>query len=69
MRRFLAWIGLVLAVGGFVVLAISIWKNIHFLIPVGMILGAFILLTVAKRMPSDIPEKGEEKEVEGDEKK
>lgn len=67
MRRALAWIGLVLAVGGFVILALSIWLNIHFLIPVGMILAAFILLTVAKKMPSDVPEKSETKEADGNE--
>ena len=67
MRRALAWIGLVLAVGGFVILALSIWLNIHFLIPVGMILAAFILLTVAKKMPSDDKDKSETKEADGNE--
>lgn len=54
MRRLLAILGLILAIGGFVLLALSILLNIHFLIPVGMIFGAFLLLTAAKKMPSDL---------------
>lgn len=66
MRRAFAWIGLALAGGGFVLLALSIRLNIHFLIPVGMIAGAFILLLLARRMPSDIPDKPDNKEAEGE---
>ena len=62
MRRALAILGLVLAVGGFIVLAVSVWLNIHFLIPVGMIFCSFIILTVVKKMPSDT----DKKTVEGD---
>ena len=65
MRRFLAWLGIALAVGGFVLLALSIWLNVHFLIPVGMIAVAFACLFFAKRMSSDLPDK---KEGEGEEK-
>lgn len=52
MRRMTAWIGIVLAVAGFVLLALSIWLDIYYLIPVGMILAAFIALLIAKRMPA-----------------
>ncbi len=67
MRRLLAWLGIVLAVGGFVLLGLSIWLNIHFLIPVGMIAGAGILLVIAKNMPSDTPEKKADGEEKGNE--
>lgn len=61
-RRALAWLGLVLAAAGFVILAVSIWFNINFLIPVGMIFAAFIILTVVRKMPSDLPENDEKKD-------
>lgn len=65
MRRALAWIGIILSVGGFVLLALSIWLNIHFLIPVGMIVAAGLLLIAVKKMPESAPEKsGEEKKDE-----
>ncbi|MBO4384364.1 MAG: hypothetical protein J5854_02945 [Clostridia bacterium] len=53
MRRLTAWIGIVLAAAGFALLVLSIWLNIYYLIPIGMILAAFIALLIAKRMPSD----------------
>lgn len=51
MRRFLAWVGILLAVAGFVVLAFSIRWKVHFLVPVGMILAAFLVLLLVRRMP------------------
>lgn len=66
MRRLVAWIGIVLAVSGFVLLALSIWLDIHYLIPVGMIAAAFAALIIARRMPAEAdtedrsePESGE----------
>jgi hypothetical protein len=56
LRRIVAWIGIVLAVGGFTVLALSLWLGIHFMIPVLMIAAAFGALVIARRMPSDIVE-------------
>ena len=56
LRRIVAWIGIVLAVGGFIVLALSLWLGIHFMIPVLMIAAAFGALVIARRMPSDIVE-------------
>ena len=50
LRRIVAWIGIVLAVGG------SLWLGIHFMIPVLMIAAAFGALVIARRMPSDIVE-------------
>lgn len=54
LRRIVAWIGIVLAVGGFIVLALSLWLGIHFMIPVLMIAAAFGALVIARRMPSDL---------------
>ena len=54
MRRFLAFVGLILAIGGFVLLMLSIKLNIHFLIPVGMIVASFLVLTYIKKMPSEL---------------
>lgn len=65
MRRFLAILGLIFAVGGFVLLAFSIKWNIHFLIPVGMIFASFILLIISRRMqepPASPRNDGEKKE-------
>ncbi len=56
MRRFIAWLGIAFAVGGFIVLALAIHFNIHFLIPIGMIAAAFVMLSIAKGMPSDLEE-------------
>ncbi|MCR5610449.1 MAG: hypothetical protein K6F68_01250 [Clostridiales bacterium] len=53
MRRLVAWIGIVLAVSGFVLLALSIWLNIYYLIPIGMIAAAFAALMIAKKMPAE----------------
>ena len=61
----MAWLGIVLAAGGFVLLGLSIWLNIHFLIPVGMIGGAALLLVIAKNMPSE-PDKKDGGEGESD---
>lgn len=59
MRRVLAIIGLILAVGGFVMMPISLIYKISFLIPVGMIFGAFLILLRVKSMPSDLDEPDE----------
>lgn len=65
MRRFLAVLGLILAVSGFILLAFSIKWNVHFLIPVGMIFASFILLIVSKRMPApSASSRDEEKDKE-----
>ena len=67
MRRALAWIGIILAAAGFVVLAFSIRWNVHFLIPVGMILASFLILLLVRRMPDkDLPK--DDKGDDNDEK-
>ena len=55
MRRAVAIIGLVLVISGFVTMVLSIAYNITFLVPVALILAAFIALTYAKRMNTDEP--------------
>lgn len=67
LRRIVAWIGIVLAVGGFIVLAVSLRFGIHFLIPVLMIAAAFGALVIARRMPSDLEteENPEENKADG----
>ena len=52
MRRFLAILGLILVTGGFIMIPVSIWKNISFLIPVVMILASFLILLLVKNMDS-----------------
>ena len=59
-RRVLAIIGLVLVVAGFVMIPVSLFYNINFLIPVGLILASFLLLTYLKKMPSETEEKAGE---------
>lgn len=54
MRRALAVVGLVLAVGGFIMMPLSILFNINFIIPIGMIIAAFLILLKAKGMPSEL---------------
>ena len=56
MRRFVAIVGLLLAVGGFVTIAFSVAWDISFYIPVGLILGGFICLAIAKRMYAGKPQ-------------
>jgi len=65
LRRIVAWIGIILAVGGFIVLAASLHFGIHFMIPVLMIAGAFGMLLIAKRLPSDLEEENKPEEGEG----
>lgn len=67
MRRVLAWIGIVLAVAGFIMLALVFWLNIHFMIPVGMIIAAGLILLAAKKMPSDDAGKKDDGEGKSDE--
>ncbi len=64
MRRALAIIGLVLVTAGFVMIPVSLFCNINFLIPVGLILASFLILLYAKKMPSDLDEKDEKKASE-----
>ena len=52
MRRFLAILGLVFVVAGFVLLPLSLQFNIPFYIPVGLILAAFLIMLYVKKMPS-----------------
>ena len=59
-RRILAIVGLVLVVAGFVMIPVSLFCNINFLIPVGLILASFLLLTYLKKLPSDLDEKAGE---------
>ena len=61
MRRALAVLGLILAAGGFVLLAFSMRWGIHFMIPVGMIIASFLILIAVRRMPSDVPDEKNEK--------
>ena len=69
MRRFLAIVGLVLVTAGFILIPLSLLYKINFLIPIGLILAAFLILLYVKKMPSDsereadgsvIPEPGKE---------
>mgnify|MGYP006988868634 CR=1 FL=1 len=52
MRRFLAILGLILIISGFVLLPLSLQFNIPFYIPVGLILAAFLIMLYVKKMPS-----------------
>ena len=56
MRRFLAMIGVLCALAGFVLIPLSIFYNINFLIPVGLIVAAFLILLYVKQLPSDLDE-------------
>ena len=58
-RRVLAFVGLALVIAGFVMIPVSLFYNLNFLIPVGLILAAFLLLTYIKRMPSETDVKEE----------
>lgn len=58
-RRVLAFVGLALVIAGFVMIPVSLFYNLSFLIPVGLILAAFLLLTYIKRMPSETDVKEE----------
>lgn len=59
MRRFLAVVGLVLVVAGFVMIPVSLFCKLNFLIPVGLILASFLILTYVKKLPSDLDDEGE----------
>lgn len=63
MRRIIAWLGIIFAVGGFIVLALSIHFNINYLIPIGLIAASFVMLLIAKRLPSDLEEPEENSEI------
>lgn len=53
LRRTLAFLGILMALAGFVLIALSIRYNIHYFIPIGLILGSFLLLLLLRRMPGD----------------
>ena len=63
MRRFLAIVGLVFVIAGFILLPLSLKYNIPFYIPVGLIVAAFLILLYVKRLPS--PYDKENKDNEG----
>ena len=67
MRRVLAIIGVIFAVGGFVLMPVSLIFNFTFLIPVGMIFAAFLILLTVKNMPSDLDEPDENGDGENNE--
>lgn len=49
-RRILAMLGLLLVIAGFVLLALSMLLDINFIIPVFLVLSAFVVLIIVKRM-------------------
>ena len=62
MRRFLAIVGLVFVIAGFVLLPLSLIYNIPFYIPVGLIVAAFLILLYVKRLPSPYDEENKDDE-------
>ena len=54
LRRVLAAFGVVCALAGFVLIPVSIATGMNFLIPVGLIVAAFLILLLVKRM--EVPE-------------
>ncbi|MBR0134940.1 MAG: hypothetical protein IKP26_01210 [Clostridia bacterium] len=65
MRRALAIIGLVLVTAGFIMIPVSLFCNINFLVPVGLILASFLILLYVRKLPSDLEDKAEETTVPG----
>ena len=63
MRRALAIIGLVLVTAGFIMIPVSLFCNINFLVPVGLILASFLILLYVRKLPSDLEDKAEETTV------
>ena len=53
LRRTLAFLGILMALAGFVLIVLSIRYDIHYFIPIGLILGSFLLLLLLRRMPVD----------------
>ena len=53
LRRTLAFLGILMALAGFVLIALSIRYDIHYFIPIGLILGSFLLLLLLRRMPAE----------------
>ena len=62
MRRFLAIVGLVFVIAGFILLPLSLKYNIPFYIPVGLIVAAFLILLYVKRLPSPYDEENKDNE-------
>lgn len=62
MRRFLAFVGLIMALAGFVLIFLSIRFNIPWFVPFGLILGSFLILLLCRNMPSPLDQKGEGEE-------
>lgn len=62
MRRILAVLGLVCVVAAFVLIPLSIIYKINLMIPVGLFLASFLILTYVKKLPSELdgqnPENG-----------
>lgn len=65
MRRALAIIGLVLVTAGFIMIPVSLFCNINFLVPVGLILASFLILLYVRKLPSDLEDKAEETTANG----
>ncbi|MBR5714884.1 MAG: hypothetical protein IKX58_08940 [Clostridia bacterium] len=65
-RRILAFVGLAFAVAGFIMIPVSLFCGINYLVPIGLVFAAFLILTLVKKMPSDIEaseaSEGEDKE-------
>ena len=53
-RRILAFVGLAFAIAGFIMSPVSLFCSINYLVPIGLVFAAFLILTLVKKMPSDI---------------
>ncbi|MCH5278760.1 MAG: hypothetical protein J1E60_03125 [Christensenellaceae bacterium] len=53
MRRVLAWISIIFALGAFALLSLIFVLHVNIIIPIAMFAVALILLYVVKRMPVD----------------
>lgn len=53
MRRVLAWITIILAIGAFALVSLIFVLRVNIIIPIVMFAAALVLLYVVKRMPVD----------------
>ena len=53
MRRILAWVSIILALGAFTLLSLTFLLRVNIIIPILMFAAALVLLYVVKHMPAD----------------
>ena len=53
MRRILAWVSIILALGAFTLLSLTFLLRVNIIIPILMFGAALMLLYIVKRMPVD----------------